>query len=128
MLLTGRIKLVEKDGGKEVVIEEGTKQAQTCSAEQKQKVKELIAAYVKSGPALASSPAPAPPAAGRGRPRAEIAQGRPEHSDARGHVDGGPWHRYLAGSQRGSCEWPAFLAHPRQAAESGRPVGPPSVS
>jgi hypothetical protein len=55
MLLTGRVKLVEKDGGKEVVIEEGPKQAQTCSAEQKQKVKELIAAYVKSGPALASS-------------------------------------------------------------------------
>jgi hypothetical protein len=60
MLLTGRIKLVEKDGGKDVVIEEGTKQAQTCSAEQKQKIKEMIAAYVKSGPALASSgPAPA---------------------------------------------------------------------
>jgi hypothetical protein len=63
MLLTGRVKLVEKgdDKGrdkddKQVVIEEGTKQAQTCSAEQKQKVKELITAYVKSGP---QSPAPA---------------------------------------------------------------------
>jgi hypothetical protein len=63
MLLTGRVKLVEKGddkgGGKDdkqVVIEEGTKQAQTCSAEQKQKVKELITAYVKSGP---QSPAPA---------------------------------------------------------------------
>ncbi len=41
MLLTGRVKLVEKDGGKDVVIEEGAKQAQTCTAEQKQKVKEL---------------------------------------------------------------------------------------
>jgi hypothetical protein len=58
MLLTGRIKLVEKDGGKDVVIEEGTKQSQTCSAEQKQKIKEMIAAYVKSGPAIASSNSP----------------------------------------------------------------------
>jgi len=62
MMLTGRVKLVEKgdDKGadkddKEVVIEQGTKQTQTCTAEQKQKVKELITAYVKSGP-----PAPAP--------------------------------------------------------------------
>ncbi len=59
MLLTGRIKLVEKDGGKEVVVEEAARQAQTCTAEQKQKIKELIAAYVKTGPALASSSPPA---------------------------------------------------------------------
>jgi hypothetical protein len=60
MLLTGRIKLVEKEGGKEVVIEEAAHQAQTCSAEQKQKVKDLVAAYVKTGPAVAaSSPPPA---------------------------------------------------------------------
>ena len=59
MLLTGRIKLVEKDGGKEVVVEEAARQAQTCTAEQKQKIKELIAAYVKTGPALASSGPPA---------------------------------------------------------------------
>jgi hypothetical protein len=57
MLLTGRIKLVEKDGGKEVVVEEAARQAQTCSAEQKQKIKELIAAYVKTGPELAARPA-----------------------------------------------------------------------
>ena len=60
MLLTGRIKLVEKEGGKEVVVEEAARQTQTCTAEQKQKVKELIAAYVKTGPALAAR---APPAA-----------------------------------------------------------------
>jgi hypothetical protein len=76
MLLTGRIKLVEKSDNpaagqkgagpeKEVVVaEEAQKAAQTCSAEQKEKVKELIAAYVKTGPALASSnPAGAPEAA-----------------------------------------------------------------
>ena len=69
MLLTGRIKLVERPEGnvagaeaKEVVVaEESQKAAQSCTAEQKDKVKELIATYVKSGPALASSsPAPAP--------------------------------------------------------------------
>jgi len=71
MMLTGRVKLVEKDGDKgdkEVVIEEGTKQAQTCTAEQKQKVKDLITAYVKTGPEPAtpsavptSTPADQPP-------------------------------------------------------------------
>lgn len=61
MLMTGRVKLVEKDGDKEVVIEDGKKQqAQTCTAEQKQKVKELIAEYVKTGPALASNNKAAP--------------------------------------------------------------------
>lgn len=76
MLLTGRIKLVEKPEGaaatkaatdaaaKEVVVaEEAQKQTQTCSAEQKTKVKEMIAAYVKTGPALASNGAAAAPAA-----------------------------------------------------------------
>ena len=69
MLLTGRIKLVEKtEGGKTpdkevIVAQEPEKVAQTCTAEQKAKVKELIAAYVKTGPALASSnPAGATPA------------------------------------------------------------------
>ena len=71
MLLTGRIKLVEKADGdaakvkapdKEVVVaQEPEKTAQTCSAEQKTKVKELIAAYVKTGPLAANNP---PPAAG----------------------------------------------------------------
>jgi hypothetical protein len=60
MLLTGRIKLVEKgtEGAKEVVVaEENQKNTQTCSAEQKEKVKEMIAAYVKSGPSLTASTA-----------------------------------------------------------------------
>jgi hypothetical protein len=69
MLLTGRIKLIERPEGaapdakgadaKEVVVaEDAQKAAQTCTAEQKEKVKELIANYVKSGPALASSSPP----------------------------------------------------------------------
>lgn len=76
MLLTGRIKLVEKPEGaagaapgapdaKEVVVaEEEQKASQTCTAEQKTKVKELISAYVKSGPALASSSPPGAAPAG----------------------------------------------------------------
>lgn len=63
MLLTGKIKLVEKDGDKEVVIDEKQAPQQTCTEEQKQKVKDLIAAYVKTGPALASNEKGANPAA-----------------------------------------------------------------
>lgn len=71
MLLTGRIKVVEQGDDKKVVVEEAAKGAQTCSAEQKEKVKELIAAYVKTGPALASSnPAAAPPAETASQPAA----------------------------------------------------------
>jgi hypothetical protein len=60
MLLTGKIKLVEKDGDKEVVVEESKSNAQTCSAEQRAKVKELITAYVGTGPKLAAPAAAAP--------------------------------------------------------------------
>jgi hypothetical protein len=74
MLLTGRVKLVEKEGDKQVVIEEDKKKAQTCTAEQKQKVKELIAAYVKSGPALASTGSPAAAAEAASQPSAAPVQ------------------------------------------------------
>ena len=67
MMLTGRIKLVEKDGDKEVTIEDTQKApAPSCSAEQKEKVKELIAAYVASAPptpTAQAAPAPAAPTA-----------------------------------------------------------------
>ncbi len=56
MLLTGKIKVTVKDGDKEVVVDDGSKaKAQTCSDEQRVKVKEVIAAYVKAGPDLASN-------------------------------------------------------------------------
>ncbi|MBA2127321.1 hypothetical protein DLM45_13970 [Hyphomicrobium methylovorum] len=58
MLLTGRIKLVEKQGDKEVVIDEKKETAQTCTDEQKKKVKEMIAAYVAASPAPAVAAAP----------------------------------------------------------------------
>ncbi len=57
MLLTGKIRLVEKqDGAKDVVIDEPkSAKAQTCTDEQRKKVKELIAAYIATGPDLADS-------------------------------------------------------------------------
>lgn len=50
MLLTGKIRRVEKEGDTEVQVEESKAQAQTCSNEEKDKVKEVITAYVKAGP------------------------------------------------------------------------------
>lgn len=81
MLLTGRIKLVEKaddKGGKApdkevVVAQEPEKAAQTCTAEQKAKVKELIAAYVKTGPLAANNPSPAAGATPAAAPQAGAA-------------------------------------------------------
>lgn len=53
MLLTGKIKLVEKDGDREVVVEESqAPTAATCTDEQKAKVTEVIATYVNAGPDL----------------------------------------------------------------------------
>jgi len=64
MLLTGKIKLVEKtEGGKEVVIEEPDKEeAYTCTDEQRKKVKELIAAYIATEPKSEQSKAAQAPA------------------------------------------------------------------
>jgi hypothetical protein len=67
MLLTGKIKLVEKDGDKEVVVEEGKAPNTSCTAEQREQVKKLIVEYVNSGPhpdkpAAAAQAAPAPAA------------------------------------------------------------------
>lgn len=62
MLLTGKIKLVEQDGDKEVVVDEKAAPVQTCTDEQRQKVKDVIAAYVKAGPEIPVVKA-APPAA-----------------------------------------------------------------
>lgn len=68
MLLTGKIRLVEKDGDKEVVVDETKAPQQTCTDEQAAKVKELIAAYVASGPALASNDRGAAAAAANAAP------------------------------------------------------------
>jgi len=76
MLLTGKLKLIEKDGDKEVVVDEKKAPAQTCTDEQRAKVKDIITAYVKAGPALASNDAPPtaaapPPTAAAAAPAAD---------------------------------------------------------
>ena len=70
MLLTGKIRLVEKDGDKEVVVDEGKEPNTTCTDEQRKKVKELITAYVAASP-----PPPAPKAAAAPAPGAPTATG-----------------------------------------------------
>jgi hypothetical protein len=59
MTLTGKIKLVEKDGDKEVVVKQPNEAENktTCTDTERQKIKEQIAAYVKSAPPPASQAA-----------------------------------------------------------------------
>jgi len=65
MLLSGKIKLVEKDGDKDVVVDDEKKEPQqSCTEEQRQKIRELVTAYVKAGPSLASNERGAPEATG----------------------------------------------------------------
>lgn len=73
MLLTGKIKVVEKQGDKEVVIDEGkVPTAQTCTPEQSAKVKEVIKQYVDAGPKLPAQVG-APAAAAAAAPAAAAA-------------------------------------------------------
>ena len=66
MTLTGKVQLVEKDGDKQVVVQEGKQaKAATCSDTEKKKVQEQIMAFV------AANPAPAAPAAAAAKPNPE---------------------------------------------------------
>lgn len=80
MLLTGKIKLVEKQGDKQVVIEEKKSPVTTCPPEQAAKVKDMITTYVKSGPPIAQVQMAEPDAgAGDGaKPAAEVQQEAPK--------------------------------------------------
>ena len=55
MLLTGKIKLVEKQGDKQVVVEERKSPVQTCAPEYKEKVAQVIADYVAKGPPISTA-------------------------------------------------------------------------
>jgi hypothetical protein len=80
MMLTGRLKLIEKEQGKEPqVVEDNVGKQVTCTAEQRNKVRDAVMAYIKSGPQLAPADAaaggiapvpPAVPAAAKGAPAA----------------------------------------------------------
>jgi hypothetical protein len=62
MTLTGKVQLVEKDGDKQVVVQEGKPlKTQSCSDTEKQKIQAQIMAFVNANPAAASAaPAEAP--------------------------------------------------------------------
>ena len=69
MTLTGKVQLVEKDGDKQVVVQEGKPpRTETCTETERKKIQDQIVAYVNSPappapPAAASvAPSPAPPA------------------------------------------------------------------
>lgn len=53
MLMVGKVQVVQRDdGGKKVVIQEGKAAIKSCTDQQRAKVKDLVAAYIKSGPDL----------------------------------------------------------------------------
>ena len=76
MTLTGKVQLVEKDGDKQVVVQEG-KQAKTatCSDTEKKKVQEQIMAFVGANARSAARAAAAQGRADPGQPE-EVALGR----------------------------------------------------
>lgn len=71
MLLTGKIRRVEKEGDTEVKVEESKAQTQTCTDEERSKVKEVIAAYVKAGPPAPVTTGSTPAAAATATPAAQ---------------------------------------------------------
>ena len=56
MLLNGKVKVVDKDGSKEVSIQKDQAPTQTCSDEERAKVKELVTAYIKGAQAAPAAP------------------------------------------------------------------------
>ena len=79
MLLTGQLKLIEREEGKEAAAtEENIGKQATCSAEQKAKVKEALIAYQKAGPTLAAGNAQPAPGVPGGVPPATPASAPPK--------------------------------------------------
>lgn len=63
MLLNGKVKLVEQQGDKQVVVEEKEPRSRKLTEDECKSVREAIAAYVNSGPPIARAEAPPPAAA-----------------------------------------------------------------
>jgi hypothetical protein len=60
MTLTGKVQLVEKDGDKQVVVQEGKPaKTESCSDTEKQKIQAQIMAFVNANPVPAAAPHPA---------------------------------------------------------------------
>lgn len=59
LTLTGKVQLVEKDGDKKVVVQEGKPvKAETCTDTERKKIQEQIMAYVNSAPPAAATTTP----------------------------------------------------------------------
>lgn len=73
MTLTGKVQLVERDGDKQVVVQEGKQaKAGTCSDTEKKKVQEQIMAFVAANPAPAvAQPKPEPTPASQKTPTSQ---------------------------------------------------------
>lgn len=75
MLLNGKIKLIEKDGeqggDKEVLIDETKAPTNTCTEEQRQKVRQMVVEYVKGSPPPPQAAAPPQAAPKAVAPKAE---------------------------------------------------------
>jgi outer membrane receptor for Fe3+-dicitrate len=67
MLLNGKVKLVEQQGDKQVVLDDKEGKVKKLNADECKSVKDAIAAYVKAGPPLARAEA-APATAGAAAP------------------------------------------------------------
>ncbi len=53
MLMVGKVQVIQRDdGGKKVVIKEGKPAIKSCTDQQRTKVKDLVAEYIKAGPDL----------------------------------------------------------------------------
>jgi hypothetical protein len=59
MTLTGKVQVVQGEGDKRVVVQEGKAAAASCDATQRDRVKSQIVAYINSGPAGSKTAAPA---------------------------------------------------------------------
>jgi hypothetical protein len=74
MTLTGKVQLVEKDGDKQVVVQESKQlKTESCTDTERKKVQDQIMAYVNSPPPAAAAAA-APPAAAAAAPPAPPAK------------------------------------------------------
>ncbi|MBU2533274.1 MAG: hypothetical protein KKB37_11075, partial [Alphaproteobacteria bacterium] len=63
MLMVGKVQVIQRDdGGKKVVIKEGEAAIKSCTDQQREKVRQLVADYIKAGPDLSKIPAAAPSA------------------------------------------------------------------
>jgi hypothetical protein len=72
MMLSGKVSLVEKDGDKQVVVQEGKPaKVGTCSDTEKKRIQDQIMAFVSANPVPAGPAAPAAKAGSQPTPASQ---------------------------------------------------------